>query len=419
MKIIFKISFVTIYALFSPVLAVETKPQIVKDREGHKTEIIKKTTKDLDLAVPPTDSGFKLIKYPTKLGLMSAYLSHSKEPSQDRKLPAIIWLTGGFPTASPGDYLWQETSIDNEQSARIYRLEGITMMFPTVRGSAKGNPGFSESFYGEVDDVIAAYEYLSKVKSVDPKRIYLGGHSTGGTLALLCAAAFDKFAGVISLGPTDTDYGEEKTVYSWNEKERKLRHPINYINTIKVPTYIIEGEHGNSDSLTALKSENKNPMVNIISIDKADHFNCIHPVNNIFQKAIKTSTNGSLLLNQTAIQNAYTILDQSRKEQSDLRRLADYRRENIKLFVKPQSLTFYFYADDITMFEKFSKKAKNANFTVNQPEEKKTKTGEDYILITMEKIIDCSDLNELFEARAKAQALANDLDLEYGDWGME
>jgi dipeptidyl aminopeptidase/acylaminoacyl peptidase len=60
------------------------------------------------------------------------------------------------------------------------------MMFPSLRGG-NDNPGRHGGFYGEVDDVLAAHDYLSRQPYVDPKRIYPGGHSTGGTLALLTA----------------------------------------------------------------------------------------------------------------------------------------------------------------------------------------------------------------------------------------
>ena len=66
------------------------------------------------------------------------------------------------------------------------------MMFPSLRGG-NDNPGNKEGFLGEVDDVLAAADFLSKQEFVDPNRIYLGGHSTGGTLVLLVAACSNKF----------------------------------------------------------------------------------------------------------------------------------------------------------------------------------------------------------------------------------
>ena len=67
-----------------------------------------------------------------------------------------------------------------------YRRAGIVMMYPSLRGG-NDNPGRREGFLGEVDDILAAAEYLARESYVDPGRIYLGGHSTGGTLAMLAA----------------------------------------------------------------------------------------------------------------------------------------------------------------------------------------------------------------------------------------
>ena len=83
------------------------------------------------------------------------------------------------------------------------------------------------------------------------------GHSTGGTLALLAAASSDKFAAILSRGPTAADYGKDRAPYEWTDEERSLRHPIEHLSSIKTPTYILEGDQGNSDSLAKLKKANK------------------------------------------------------------------------------------------------------------------------------------------------------------------
>lgn len=87
-----------------------------------------------------------------------------------------------------------------------------------------------------MDAVLSAYNYVRKLKHVDPKRVYLGGHSTGGTLALFSAASSDKFAGILSLGPTAADYGKDRSPYEWTDEERSLRHPIEHVSSIKTPT---------------------------------------------------------------------------------------------------------------------------------------------------------------------------------------
>ncbi len=131
------------------------------------------------------------------------------------------------------------------------------MMYPSLRGGNK-NPGFIEGFYGEVDDVLGASEYLAKLDYVDPKRIYLGGHSTGGTLALLVAESTDRFRAVFAFGPVEdaSDYGSKYLPFDIsNRKEVDLRSPIKWLQAIRNPTFVFEGteRRSNIDSVTTPK----------------------------------------------------------------------------------------------------------------------------------------------------------------------
>jgi len=116
-------------------------------------------------------------------------------------------------------------------------------MYPSLRGG-NDNPGFKESFLGEVDDVLAAADFLASQPGIDPNRIYLGGHSTGGTLALLTAESTNKFRAVFSLGPVDDirGYGTEFIFFDHrNSAELEPRSPANWLYSIQNPTFVIEG----------------------------------------------------------------------------------------------------------------------------------------------------------------------------------
>lgn len=393
----------------------QDQPSLLKLRADHKTELTEKRREKEAMPVPPSDI-FEVVKYPTKLGNMSAYLSKAKDKS--KKSPAIIWLTGGFPPASPGAYLWEETDASNEQSARIYRLLGMVMMFPTVRGSEPGNPGFQELMYGEVDDVISAHDYLSKLKHIDPKRIYLGGHSTGGTLALLSAAATDKFAGVISLGPTDRDYGKKYALHKWTKKERELRHPIRYLGAIKIPTYIIEGEYGNSVSLGALKAANKNKNVHCVFVEGGDHFQIIHPVNSLIAREIIKSERGGLRLDVNKIRSAYTDYARKQREVSDIKTLAYYRNTGVE-FDLPKKVTFYLYGRESNELDAAVKKANAAGFNLFESKKHKDSDGDQYYSRLLTKRIDLMKLNHLFAATKAIEALAEAHDLQYDGWTVK
>ena len=112
------------------------------------------------------------------------------------KHPAIVWITGG--DSNSLDDFWSAGSPDNDQSASAWRKAGMIMMFPTLRGG-NTNGGTKEYFLGEVDDVIAAARHAASLPYVD--RVFIGGHSTGGTLALLVAESSEEFAGVFAFGP--------------------------------------------------------------------------------------------------------------------------------------------------------------------------------------------------------------------------
>jgi alpha/beta superfamily hydrolase len=214
---------------------------------------------------------------------------------------------GGLPPGGADASVWQDRRVNNDQSAKSYWKNGFVTMYPSLRGSA-GNPGFQEGFYGEVDDILAAYEHLAADERVDPKRIYLGGHSTGATLALLVAAATDKFSGVIAFGPVSNpaDYGEATQLHdSSNPKEAALRAPINFINQIRIPTIVAEGEEeGNQFSLLEMSSINDNSYVNFVVIKGADHFNHLAKSNDMIASAI---ANGEAIssLNKERIQSAF------------------------------------------------------------------------------------------------------------------
>jgi len=164
------------------------------------------------------------------------------------------------------------------------------MMYASLRGG-NDNPGYIEGFYGEVDDVLAAAEYLAQQEGVDPERIYLGGHSTGGTLALLVAASTDRFRAIFSFGPTD-DVGGYSSEYlpfdTSNRRELELRSPVKWLHAIQSPTFVFEGTEspGNIFALQALASASRNPLVYIHPVENADHFSVLAPVTRLVAQKI-------------------------------------------------------------------------------------------------------------------------------------
>ncbi|MBC7784854.1 MAG: prolyl oligopeptidase family serine peptidase [Burkholderiales bacterium] len=210
------------------------------------------------------------------------------DPRDGKKHPAIIWITGGD-CNSIGD-VWSEASKDNDQTASAYRDAGIVMMFPSLRGGNM-NPGFQEGFYGEVDDIVAAADHLAAQPYIDPSRIYLGGHSTGGTMVLLVAEVSTRFRAVISLGPVSNisryDSSTISLPFEKNEQEIKLRSPGFWLDSIKTPTYVFEGSQapGNSAELRQMAKSTKSTLINFLLI-KGTHFSLLSQVNKILAEKI-------------------------------------------------------------------------------------------------------------------------------------
>jgi len=227
--------------------------------------------------VPPPEV-FDLVKYDAPVGPCSGYLT--PDPKDGKKRPAIVWITGG--DCNSINDVWSPARVKNDQTAAQYRQAGIVMFFPSLRGG-NDNPGQREGFFGEVDDVLAAADFLAKQPHVDPKRIYLGGHSTGGTLVLLVAAATDRFRAVFSFGPTDdvSRYPPEFTPFDTRDaREVELRSPIKWLHSIACPTFVFEGEReANTAALNALRGRSKNDRVRFYSVPDADHFSLLAPIN--------------------------------------------------------------------------------------------------------------------------------------------
>ena len=251
---------------------------LTEARRGFKTKLVRKEADKHGVPEPPPNL-FRVVRYSSPAGSMSAYLSQS--PSDGAKHPAIIWLFGGFNNGI-GQTAWAKQDAINDQSASAFRKAGIVMMYPSLRGG-NGSAGYREAFFGEVNDVLAAADFLAKQDFVDPTRIYLGGHSTGGTLALLCAESTDRFRAVFSFGPVENvgDYDHKDLPFNFsNERELRLRAPDRWLDSIQSPVFVFEGANrpGNIGALESLEQKCTNSAVHFHSVRGADHFSILAPV---------------------------------------------------------------------------------------------------------------------------------------------
>ena len=241
----------------------------------------------------PPPGVFEHVTYSSDVGDLGAYLT--PDPGDGQRHPAIVWMTGGD-CNTIGD-VWSPKSPTNDQTAAAYRQAGIVMLFPSLRGG-NTNPGQREGFLGEVDDVLAATNYLAKQAYVDPKRIYLGGHSTGGTLVLLVAESSDRFRAVFSFGPVDDVGGydpSEQPFRTDDSHEVAIRSPGKWLDSIQSPTFAFEGsQQGNMVSLRTMERSANSPLIHFFSVSGANHFSVLGPTNNLIARKILADTGPQL-----------------------------------------------------------------------------------------------------------------------------
>lgn len=282
----------------------EIEISLAEYKKAHQTKLLRKQKIGVPAPEPPAGV-FERVAYDTSLGKMAAYIS--PDPKDGKKHPIIIWRVGGFAN-SISDDMWEDADPENDQSASQYRKAGVLMMHPSLRGGNE-NPGFIEGCYGEVEDVLAAAEYAKKLPYVDPEQIYLGGHSVGGTLALL-TAAMDKhpFKAIISFGPihSTAQYGEENVPFDVESEPEMLgRAPIVFLDKITTDTWVIEGANdGNLEALKHMQENCKNPKVRFIEVP-GDHFSILAPLNEFIAKRIvAASQDGKFTLDAVELKKA-------------------------------------------------------------------------------------------------------------------
>ena len=266
-------------------------------RKALKTGIGEGQRDDTPAPEPPAGE-LEKVMYEAPLGKNVAYVT-PVAPGPRR--PAIVWLVGGF-SSGIDEGMWTPGPRDNDQSAAGFRKAGLAQMYPALRG-ANQNPGHRECFLGEVDDVLAAVEFLARRADVDPNRIYLGGHSTGGLMALLTAASTPRLRAVFAFGPVadPRQYGPSSCEPNGvSDAEAMPRSAIEYLHEIVTPTFIIEGENGNAGVFPMMKQRVGNAPITFVTIPGATHFNGLAAGCDVVTKAILADTGDQPAIRITA-----------------------------------------------------------------------------------------------------------------------
>ncbi|MCB1044773.1 MAG: alpha/beta fold hydrolase [Acidobacteria bacterium] len=394
---------------------IQASDNLNSARKGFKTQLTRQVRDEQGFTAPP-ESVLEIVAYPTELGMMSAYLT----VSDDTPKPAIVWVTGGFPPGGMDSGAWEPMPTENDQSAKIFRLNNIIVMYPAFRGD-KGNPGHQEGFYGEVQDVLSAISYLKTRKNVDPDRVYLGGHSTGATLALLAAAAQPQIRGVFCFGPVSDPllYGSEVAFHDTeNDRENQLRAPIHFLSTIQTPTYILEGVlGGNLSELQAMQAKSTNPMIHFIPVNGANHFDLLFPVSRLIANKIATSNQNEFVLTQNEVQSAFDRHQDAIRESDDLSTLSALRHNEVDFSV-PQDAVFYIWSREADQLKQAASSLESSGFSVGHIESRQDAEGIGFFLITAHRQIRLDNLGMVFGYTKITKQIERRFNATYEGWSV-
>jgi dipeptidyl aminopeptidase/acylaminoacyl peptidase len=159
----------------------------------------------------------------------------SRYERTEKKKPAVLFLHGGN-AIGQGHWTLMKAYVD----------AGYVVMIPSMRGE-NGQKGNFSGFYDEVDDVLAASDRLRHLPGVDPHRMFLAGHSVGGTLAMLTAMSTKRFRAVAPMsGNPDafaffSRYPQDIRFDDKNPREFQMRSPVCYAHSFKCPMRVTHG----------------------------------------------------------------------------------------------------------------------------------------------------------------------------------
>jgi dipeptidyl aminopeptidase/acylaminoacyl peptidase len=213
-------------------MPIDNRPY-AQARQGFRTRLVHSGSAPQQWQPVRVPAGAKEVTYRSGELNLKAWVSDVK-PGGGKK-PAVLFLHGGF---AFGEDDWDQTE--------PFRDAGFVVMTPMLRGE-NGLPGAYSMFFNEVDDVLAAADVLSKMPGVDPKQVYVAGHSVGGTLALLAAMTSDKFRAAASFSgsPDQVSWaaGQPEVVPfdPKDQQEYRMRSPLAFPGSFRCPARLYYG----------------------------------------------------------------------------------------------------------------------------------------------------------------------------------
>lgn len=165
-----------------------------------------------------------------RYGKVHALTAFASKTRPGELAPVVVFLHGGF--------AWGASDWD---MASPYRDAGFLTVTPVLRGE-NGQPGAFSFYYDEVDDLVSLLDDLARAEGIDPERIFVAGHSAGGTLALLTSQASPhvRAAAAFSGSPDQATfipaYAQIAPFDIEDAAELRMRSPDRFVSSFRAPT---------------------------------------------------------------------------------------------------------------------------------------------------------------------------------------
>jgi dipeptidyl aminopeptidase/acylaminoacyl peptidase len=219
------------------------------------TKQSKQLTHSMSAALNPADMVKPyLVHYPSRDGkyTISAWVYIPYDIGRNNTYPAILWIHGG-PAGQ---------SMNGFNPFMQYILnQGYIVVAPNYRGSTGYGKEFEHANImdmggGDLQDNLAAMDFIQKTGYVDPKKMIVMGRSYGGYMTMMAVTkAPDMWAAGVAIVPFVNWFTEvQNEDPSLQESDRATmgdgvgnkvlwedRSPINFVDRIKAPLILIAG----------------------------------------------------------------------------------------------------------------------------------------------------------------------------------
>ncbi|MGC9291281.1 MAG: prolyl oligopeptidase family serine peptidase [Acidobacteriaceae bacterium] len=185
---------------------------------------------------------------------VQGWLLYPKQYDPSKKYPMVVYVHGG--PASAVTPRWPYAGYNGTAFSSL----GYFVLFPNPRGSFGEGEAFTAANrkdfgYGDLRDILAGVDAVTKALPVDPRRIGITGWSYGGFMSMFAVTQTPRFhAAVAGAGISDwKSYYGENSIDQWmvpyfgasvyeDPAVYAKSSAINFVRNAKTPTLIVVGD---------------------------------------------------------------------------------------------------------------------------------------------------------------------------------